>query len=127
MISDDSGSSSESEAAADLLDAVLGTSNNSFKNVKTEAPEGVSGACSSPQRDRHKKKENKKEEDTSEQGDTLLQPYKGLKLELKGLPLEVGPPSCSKSTDQQGDLLRLQPHQKLLRLSVDGDPAADPA
>ncbi|CDI74922.1 hypothetical protein, conserved [Eimeria praecox] len=146
MISEDSGSSSESEAAADLLESVLGISDNPFKEEKTEAPErgpkGGPQSGASPKRDRNKKKkkESKKEQKEDEEEAHSLKPYKGLKLELKGLPLEVGPAcssnssssnssssSSSNSAAQTQDLLRLQPHQKVLRLSIDGDPTADPA
>ena len=136
MISEDSGSSSESEAAADLLDSVLGIGSGASQGpsagAPAKAPQGApQGGPRQPDRNKKTKKEVKKEKETQEQEAPPLPPYKGLKLELKGLPLEVGPPTSSSSSSsgtQQGEgLLRLQPHQKLLRLSIDGDPTADPA
>lgn len=111
----ESGSSSESEAGADLLESIL----------------GFGGAQSPSQRNGRVKRSSKKPTETfsSDQNKAAgavidRGAYNGLELELKGLPLRVDPQRCS---DKDSDRLILQPHQKVLRLLVDGDPDANPA
>ncbi|CDJ48496.1 hypothetical protein, conserved [Eimeria brunetti] len=137
MISEDSGSSSESEAAAELLESVLGFGDFSA----AAANEGGAPAAAANKKKNELKKEKQQQQQQEEQQQQQQQPYNGLKLEFKGLPLEVGPPlssssssssnnsssSSSSSSSNQEPLLQLQQHQKVLRLIVDGDPAADPA
>ncbi|KAL8448311.1 hypothetical protein Emed_003841 [Eimeria media] len=115
----DAGSSSGSEAAADLVDSLLGGGGPPASR-RGAPPEG-------PREKAHKRGPQSKvktEEGAppvSSEAASVSEPAQGLKLELKGLPLEVSPQG-----DGGAECLRLEPHQKILRLSVEGDPNADP-
>ncbi|OEH73727.1 hypothetical protein cyc_00687 [Cyclospora cayetanensis] len=133
----DSGSSSESEGAADLLESILGVSGSSQGAVagrkKSEAScqrQQESGKVSAQKeasletKCRHENKTERAASVQEEPHQPPQQPPQHLKLDLKGLPLQVGP-RCANSHGV-GPFV-LQPHQKVLRLSIDGDPNADPA
>lgn len=125
MMSDDRSSSSESDAGADLLDSILGVSGDSEYKVSVSTKARKSTHHQSSHRKSNANKELPTDQRFNEDGEAACTtPPQGLKLELKGLPLRVGPRSCSKGCE---DRLTLQPHQKVLRLSIDGDPTANPA
>ncbi|KAL8433911.1 hypothetical protein ACSSS7_003516 [Eimeria intestinalis] len=117
----DAESSSGSEAAADLVDSLLGG------GVPGSWREG--GASPRPSEKARRRAAPSKVK--TEGGPPSFFPEassplcdrapEGLRLELKGLPLEVCPHG-----DGGEECLKLEPHQKLLRLSIEGDPDADP-
>lgn len=117
------GSSSESDTGADLLDTILtfGKDSQSCSSAKVKTEKSTRGQSS-------QRKTSANVEPPADKGDTVAgsKPPQGLKLELKGLPLQVHPQAFNKG-DGAEERLRLQPHQKLLRLFIDGDPNADPA
>lgn len=136
MFSGDSESSSESEAAAELLESVLGLGDSQKESmVHGSSDSGDHVSCGTPRTSIHEgssKKEKKRKtaqctspRHTDREGYLHPEPHEGLKLELKGLPLQIGPPSSLSKHPE--DIVRLQPHQRLLRLCIDGDPDADPA
>nr|AET50516.1 hypothetical protein [Eimeria tenella] len=136
MFSGDSESSSESEAAAELLESVLGLGDSQKESmVHGSSDSGDHVSCGTPRTSIYEgssKKEKKRKtaqctspRHTDREGYLHPEPHEGLKLELKGLPLQIGPPSSLSKHPE--DIVRLQPHQRLLRLCIDGDPDADPA
>lgn len=112
------GISSESEGAADLLDSILGHGNA----LEEDSVAGTPKPKKAVQRQSAQKKPSAAAAATDEAAAPEGPPRgpQPLKLELKGLPLQVAPGSNAE------ERVLLQPHQKLMRLSIDGDPSADP-
>ncbi|KAL8275050.1 hypothetical protein Esti_001106 [Eimeria stiedai] len=114
----DAGSSSGSEAAADLVDSLLVGRAQAFRLGASPKgpPEKAQGRAA------QSKVKREGGPPLPAEGASVCGAPQGLKLELKGLPLEVSPRGAGGE-----ECLVLQPHQKVLRLSVEGDPDADPA
>ncbi|KAL8455097.1 hypothetical protein Emag_001073 [Eimeria magna] len=113
----DAGSSSGSEAAADLVESLLG--GGATASRRGPPPKGPPEAAHRRGAPSKVKKEGGFP--VLAEAASMCNSFEGLKLELKGLPLEVSP-----RDDGGEECLMLQPHQKVLRLSIEGDPDADP-
>ncbi|KAL8433061.1 hypothetical protein Efla_006260 [Eimeria flavescens] len=123
----DADSSSESEAAAELLESMLGPRDAGGEGPSAGPSPGEVKAEKSRRRASAARRQQQTETAADAGGPSAGgPPPQGLALELKGLPLQIHP-GCCQSADSASDCMRLQPHQKLLRLSVEGDPTADPA
>lgn len=114
-------SSSVSDAGADMLESILG-----FGGGRASAPATPAPSQRNPRLKPSSKKltDSLSSDQSKMEGAADSEVCNGLELELKGLPLRVDPQRCS---EKDSDRLILQPHQKVLRLLIDGDPDANPA